>query len=188
VQDHDVLVEGCDLSANRADIASGEFKAVFGEPTAEDVALANAHLDGIPAAGSPGPALLTEIINKPIEEMRAAKAATEADLEIPAELKRERTPEETTHIEKHAKAVSSERELVVRKGGAPKDERKPTKIAAVIEKAKTTGITMAQVRETTGRLDQDRRFLRRHQARRADAHQGRRRRLSRRVTEPTLSH
>ena len=33
---------------------------------------------------------------------------------------------------------------------APKADRSGTKIAAVIEKAKTTGITMAQVREMTG--------------------------------------
>ena len=38
-----------DMAELYKDIASGEFKEVFGEPTALDVALANAHLDGIPA-------------------------------------------------------------------------------------------------------------------------------------------
>jgi len=41
-------------------------------------------------------------------------------------------------------------ESIVRKTPAPKADRSGTKIAAVIEKAKTTGITMAQVREMTG--------------------------------------
>jgi hypothetical protein len=48
--------------------------------------------------------------------------------------------------------ASPEREIVVRKtpAPAPKADRSGTKIAAMIEKAKTTGITMAQVREMTG--------------------------------------
>jgi len=108
-----------------------------------DVALANAHLDGIPANGSPGPQLLADLFNKPIEEMRAAK---EAEVELPECLKREATAEETARIAQHAKDASPERELIVRKtpAPAPKADRSGTKIAAVIEKAKTTGITMAQ--------------------------------------------
>jgi hypothetical protein len=81
-----------------------------------------------PANGSPGPQMLADLINKPIEEMRAAKATKPA-------------PE----------AVSGERELVVRKGGGPKVERKPSKIDVVRAKAKSTdGITMAEVRAMTG--------------------------------------
>ena len=108
-----------------------------------DVALANAHLDGIPANGSPGPQLLADLFNEPIEQMRAAK---EAEVELPECLKREATAEETARIAQHAKDASPERELIVRKtpAPAPKADRSGTKIAAVIEKAKTTGITMAQ--------------------------------------------
>ena len=111
--------------------------------------LANAHLDGIPASGSPGPELLADLFNKPIEEMRAAK---EAELELPACLQREATAEETARIAQHDKDASPACELIVRKTPtqAPKADRSGTKIAAVIEKAKTTGITMAQVREMTG--------------------------------------
>jgi hypothetical protein len=112
-----------------------------------DVALANAHLDGIPANGSPGPQLLADLFNKPIEEMRAAK---EAEVELPERLKREATAEETARIAQNAKDASPEREIVVRKTPVPKADRSGTKIATVIEKAKTTGITMAQVREMTG--------------------------------------
>jgi hypothetical protein len=57
-------------------------------------------------------------------------------------------------LAEHAKQASPERELVVRKdspAAAPK-EAKPTKIAAVIEKAKTIGITMAEVKAMTGWL------------------------------------
>ena len=60
--------------------------------------LANAHLDGIPASGSPGPELLAELFNKPIEEMRAAK---EAEVELPECLKCEATAEETARIAQH---------------------------------------------------------------------------------------
>ena len=121
-----------------------------------DVALANAHLNGIPANGSPGPQLLADLFNKPIEEMRAAK---EAEVELPECLKREATAEETARIAQHAKDASPERELIVRKTPAPKaracQEAAPTeaksgsKIAAVLEKAKT-GITMDEVRAMTG--------------------------------------
>src|SRR6516162_9987918 len=69
--------------------------------------LANAHLDGIPANGSPGPQLLADLFNKPIEEMRAAK---EAEVELPECLKREATAEETARIAEHAKDASPERE------------------------------------------------------------------------------
>ena len=72
-----------------------------------DVALANAHLNGIPANGSPGPQLLADLFNKPIEEMRAAK---EAEVELPECLKREATAEETARIAQHAKDASPERE------------------------------------------------------------------------------
>ena len=111
--------------------------------------LANAHLDGVPASGSPGPELLADLFNKPIEEMRAAK---EAELELPACLQREATAEETARIAQHDKDASPEREIIVRKTPvpAPKADRSGTKIAAVIEKAKTTGIIMAPVREMTG--------------------------------------
>ena len=121
-----------------------------------DVALANTHLDGIPANGSPGPQLLADLFNKPIEEIRAAK---EAEVELPECLKREATAEETARIAQHAKDASPERELIVRKTPAPKagacQEAAPTeaksgsKIAAVLEKAKT-GITMDEVRAMTG--------------------------------------
>jgi hypothetical protein len=86
-----------------------------------DVALANAHLDGIPAFLQRAP------------ESAEESAARE---------------ERLAH---YAKDASPERELVVRKtsAAAPK-EAKPTKIAAVIEKAKTVGITMAEVRAMTG--------------------------------------
>jgi hypothetical protein len=125
-----------------------------------------------PASGSPGPELLAEVINRPIEEMRAAKeenvdvALANAHLDgLPPFLKREpETAEETAAREQrmkgYAKQSRGERELIVRKTPAPKagacQEAAPTeaksgsKIAAVIEKAKTTGITMAQVREMTG--------------------------------------
>jgi hypothetical protein len=64
-----------------------------------DVALANAaHLDGIPANGSPGPQLLADLFNEPIEEMRAAK---EAEVELPECLKCEATAEETARIAQH---------------------------------------------------------------------------------------
>ena len=79
--------------------------------------LANAHLDGIPASGSPGLELLADLFNKPIEEMRAAK---EAEVELPECLKREATAEETARIDQHAKDASPERELIVRKTPAPK--------------------------------------------------------------------
>jgi hypothetical protein len=65
------------------------------------------------------------------------------------------SPEEAAaHEENHARALknlSGEREIVVRKktAPAPKAERSGTKIAAVLEKAKT-GITMEQVKEMTG--------------------------------------
>ena len=41
--------------------------------------LANAHLDGIPASGSPGLELLADLFNKPIEEMRAEKRTGQPD-------------------------------------------------------------------------------------------------------------
>ena len=86
-----------------------------------DVALANAHLDGIPAC---------------------LQRATESAEETAAREER---------LAHYAKDASPERELVVRKtsAAAPK-EAKPTKIAAVIEKAKTVGITMAEVKAMTG--------------------------------------
>ena len=64
--------------------------------------MANAHLNGIPANGSPGPQLLADLFNKPIEEMRAAK---EAEVELPECLKREATAEETARIAQHAKEL-----------------------------------------------------------------------------------
>ena len=86
-----------------------------------DVALANAHLDGIPAF-----------------LQRAPESAEE-------------TAAREERLAHYAKDASPERELVVRKtsAAAPK-EAKPTKIAAVIEKAKTVGITMAEVKAMTG--------------------------------------
>ena len=86
-----------------------------------DVALANAHLDGIPAF-----------------LQRAPESAEE-------------TAAREERLAGYAKDESPERELVVRKtsAAAPK-EAKPTKIAAVIEKAKTVGITMAEVKAMTG--------------------------------------
>ena len=59
------------------------------------------------ANGSPGPQLLADLFNKPIEEMRAAK---EAEVELPECLEREVTPEETARIAQHAKDASPERE------------------------------------------------------------------------------
>jgi hypothetical protein len=88
-----------------------------------DVALANAHLDGIPAF-----------------LQRAPESAEE-------------TAAREERLAGYAKDASPERELVVRKdspASAPKAERKPSKIGAVLEKAKTVGITMAQVKEMTG--------------------------------------
>jgi hypothetical protein len=86
-----------------------------------DVALANAHLDGIPAF-----------------LQRAPESAEE-------------TAAREERLAGYAKDASPERELVVRKtsAAAPK-EAKPTKIAAVLEKAKTVGITMAEVKAMTG--------------------------------------
>jgi hypothetical protein len=86
-----------------------------------DVALANAHLDGIPAF-----------------LQRAPESAEE-------------TAAREERLAHYAKDASPQRELVVRKtsAAAPK-EAKPTKIAAVIEKAKTVGITMAEVKAMTG--------------------------------------
>ena len=86
-----------------------------------DVALANAHLDGIPAF-----------------LQRAPESAEE-------------TAAREERLAHYAKDASPERELVVRKTSvaAPK-EAKPSKIAAVLEKAKTVGITMAEVKAMTG--------------------------------------
>jgi hypothetical protein len=86
-----------------------------------DVALANAHLDGIPAF-----------------LQRAPESAEE-------------TAAREERLAHYAKDASPERELVVRKtsAAAPK-EAKPSKIAAVLEKAKTVGITMAEVKAMTG--------------------------------------
>jgi hypothetical protein len=50
-----------------------------------------------PASGSPGPELLAELFNKPIEEMRAAK-----EPEMPEFLQREPTAEETARIALYA--------------------------------------------------------------------------------------
>ena len=88
-----------------------------------DVALANAHLDSIPA-----------ILRRAMPQGAEGEALA-------------------ARLAQHAKQASSERELVVRKdspASAPKAERKPSKIGAVLEKAKTVGITMAQVKEMTG--------------------------------------
>jgi hypothetical protein len=86
-----------------------------------DVALANAHLDGIPAF-----------------LQRAPESAEE-------------TAAREERLAHYAKDASPERELVVRKtsAAAPK-EAKPSKISAVLEKAKTVGITMAEVKAMTG--------------------------------------
>jgi hypothetical protein len=86
-----------------------------------DVALANAHLDGIPAF-----------------LQRAPESAEE-------------TAAREERLAHYAKDASPERELVVRKTSeaAPK-EAKPSKISAVLEKAKTVGITMAEVKAMTG--------------------------------------
>jgi hypothetical protein len=87
-----------------------------------DVALANAHLDGIPAF-----------------LQRAPESAEE-------------TAAREERLAQYAKDASPERELVVRKASeaAPKEAKKPSKIAAVLEKAKTVGITMAEVKAMTG--------------------------------------
>jgi hypothetical protein len=86
-----------------------------------DVALANAHLDGIPAF-----------------LQRAPESAEE-------------TAAREERLARYAKDARPERELVVHKtsAAAPK-EAKPSKIAAVLEKAKTVGITMAEVKAMTG--------------------------------------
>jgi hypothetical protein len=92
-----------------------------GTLAAVDLALANAHLDGIPAC-----------------LQRAPETAEE-------------TAAREERLARYAKDASPERELVVRKtsAAAPK-EAKPTKISGVIEKAKTVGITMAEVKAMTG--------------------------------------
>jgi hypothetical protein len=90
------------------------------ESTEVDVALANAHLDGIPAF-----------------LQRAPESAEE-------------TATREERLAHYAKDASPERELVVRKTSAPAPEAKPTKISAVIEKARTVGITMAEVKAMTG--------------------------------------
>jgi hypothetical protein len=91
------------------------------ESTEIDVALANAHLDGIP-----------DFLQRAPESAEETAAREE-------------------RLAHYAKDASPERELVVRKtsAAAPK-EAKPTKIAAVLEKAKTVGITMAEVKAMTG--------------------------------------
>jgi hypothetical protein len=141
-----------DMAELYKDIASGEFKEVFGEPTALDVALANAHLDGIPAC-----------------LQRAPESAEE-------------TAAREERLAHYAKDASPERELVVRKtsAAAPK-EAKPTKIAAVLEKAKDRRHHHGRGQGDDG-LVEDRRILRRHQAGRPDADQGCERSLSRRVS------
>ena len=86
-----------------------------------DVALANAHLDGIPAF-----------------LQRAPESAEE-------------TAAREERLAHYAKDASPERELVVRKtSAAARKEAKPSKISAVLEKAKTVGITMAEVKAMTG--------------------------------------
>jgi hypothetical protein len=74
---------------------------------------------------------------------------------IPAGLQRapesaEETAAREERLVRYAKDASPERELVVRKTSAAPKEAKPTKIAAVLEKAKTVGITMAEVKAMTG--------------------------------------
>src|SRR6516162_3997407 len=101
----DVVAE--DLGRNDVEETSAEPVAaepVEDKPAPEitEMVLANAHLDGIPANGSPGPQLLADLFNKPIEEMRAAK---EAEVELPECLKREATAEETARIAQHAKEL-----------------------------------------------------------------------------------
>jgi hypothetical protein len=139
--DPDAVVQPC--AAGMYSVDFGDVEPVEPEPQGEPAAET---VEDKPASGSPGPQLLADLFNKPIEEMRAVKEA----LELPPCLQREpETAEETARIEKHAKAVSSERELVVRKTSAPKVERKPTKIDAVLAKAKS-GITMDEVKAMTG--------------------------------------
>ena len=125
--------------------------AEVGEPNV-DVALANAHLDGIPAF-----------------LQRAPESAEE-------------TAAREERLARYAKDARPERELVVRKTStaAPK-EAKPTKIAAVLEKAKDRRHHHGRGQGDDG-LVEDRRILRRHQAGRPDADQGCERSLSRRVS------